>query len=179
MELGKLIRVWRSTDGGNGWEVVVDVPGVRQFAPVTVNQAADGTPYVVSTPFDHTFAFKSSSDADFAIAKKRGRGREILCLWPLDEERTGLLGPMVIRDAEGEFGKRPTHPEWYDGWMVDHANAMTVRLADGAWHNVLVYRCLHSALYHSLGRHPAPQAGCYVEEVTSQGHEQGAWNFET
>jgi len=177
VELGKLIRIWRSTDGGSRWDVVVDGPGVRQFAPVTINQAPDGTPYVVSTPFDLAFVFKMSLDADVATVRKRGRGREILSVWPLNEERTGLLSPMIIRDAEAEFGKRPSHPEWYDGWMVDHASASTVRLADGAWHNVLVYRCLHSALYHSLGRYPASQTGCYLEEVMSQGEARGMWNF--
>ena len=177
--LGKVIRVWRSTDGGgHGWEVVIDVPEARQFAPMTINQAADGTPYIVSTPYDHSFVFKLSSDPDLAAARMRGRGREILCVWALNGERSVLESPLVIRDADADFGKRPVDPEWYDGWMVDHANACTVRLSDGAWHNVLVYRGLHSALYHSLGRYPASQTGCYVEEVLSDGPALPVWDFE-
>ena len=177
--LGKVMRVWRSTDGGRGWKVVIDVPEVRQFAPVTINQAADGTPYVVSTPYDHSFVFKLSSDPDFATAKMRGRGREILYAWALNEKRSDLESPLIIRDADEEFGKRPIDPEWYDGWMLDHANAWTVRLSDGAWHSVLVYRCLHSALYHSLGRYPADETGCYVEEVLSDGPTLPVWDFKS
>ena len=46
------IRVWRSQDGGETWAQVINVSGALSSAPVSLNQAADGTPYVVSNLYE-------------------------------------------------------------------------------------------------------------------------------
>ena len=60
--------------------------------------------------------------------------------------------------------------------MVDHPSAAVLRLADGEWHGVVVYRVLNSAEHQ--GAEPAPQTGCYLEEVVSDGPVFAPWRFE-
>ena len=42
------IRVWRSRDNGENWEKVIHVAGIMSSGPITLNQAADGTPYIAT-----------------------------------------------------------------------------------------------------------------------------------
>ncbi len=147
------IRVWRSADQGATWSVVVDAPETIQEAPVSINSAADGTPFV--------------------SACLRNHGREILCLWPLNASRDGLMTPLIVRPARADFGPPPAGA---GGWMVDHPSAVVARLADGQWHSLLAYRILQSAEFSKAD--PAPQSGCYVEEVFSSGPVRPTWKFE-
>ncbi len=118
-EASNMIRVWRSADGGAGWELVIQVPQVRANA-----------------------------------------------------DRSALEEPVIARDALAEFGPAPGGSKW----MVDHPNAVTLRLADGQWHNVLVYRILVQKEHR--GAAPPPQTGCYVEEVLSDGPTAPPWRFD-
>jgi len=147
-----MIRVWRSTDGGKTWSLVVDIQGEREPAPMTLNRATDGTPYIA--------------------ANLVGRGREVVCLWPLNGARSGLLPPIVARDARADFGPPPSGSQW----KVDHPNASTLRLADGKWHSVLVYRIMDAAEHG--GAEPPAQTGCYVEEVLSSAPASPMWKFD-
>ncbi|MDP7274065.1 MAG: hypothetical protein QF363_01205 [Planctomycetaceae bacterium] len=144
------LRVWRSRDGAD-WKRIIESPETKGQAPVSINQAADGTPYLVSNPL--------------------GRERDRLVLWPLNDQRTGLLAPVLARDALEQFGPAPSGKAWF----MDHPNAAVVRLADGHWHNLLVYRIMDRG-EHS-GRAPAKQTGLYVETVRSTGPEHPQWNF--
>jgi len=166
---GNLVPLWRSDDGAKSWNLFAVFPTIRNEAPVTVNCAADGTVYVVSNPFD----------PDFKASPKTGRGRERVFLWTVDVTRRQLDPPIVVRNATAEFGPPPASPdpEWVEAWMLDHPNAGTIRLADGRWHHLLVYRIKHSPLCHSLKTVPAPQVGCYVDEVISSGPTVPGWNF--
>lgn len=145
-----VLRVWRSVDGVE-WKRVLEVPETKGQAPVSINRAADGSPYLVSNPL--------------------GRERDRLVLWPLNDQRTGVLDPVLARDALGQFGRAPSGKPWF----MDHPNAAVVRLADGHWHNLLVYRIMDRG-EHS-GRPPAEQTGLYVETVHSTGPERPMWNF--
>ena len=146
--------VWRSVDNGKTWEQVIYRKDCRSRSPVSINQAADGTPFVAANlpPHDRT--------------------REVLCYWPLNEERTDLEDCMIARDAPAEFGPAPSG-SW---WRIDHPTSAIVRLADGAWHSVLVYRIVDNGEIES-DADPTPQTGCYVEEVLSQGEAIPTWNF--
>jgi hypothetical protein len=146
------VRVWRSVDGKT-WKLIIEQPDVKGQAPVSIARAADGTPYLVSNPL--------------------GRERDKLVLWPLSADRSGFAEPIMARDALEQFGKPPGGPVWF----MDHANADVVRLADGRWHNLLVYRIMDRG-EHS-GKAPPPQSGFYVEEVLSSGPEIPAWHFAT
>ncbi len=167
--MGNLVRVWQSGDQGKTWRVLLTAPNIRNLAPVTVNCAADGTLYIVSNPFI----------PNFTPTPKTGRGRNTLCLWPLNPVRTGLETPLLIRDAVAEFGPPPASCdlERPETWMLDHPTAATVQLADDRWHNLLAYRVKHSPLWAAAATQPAPQTGCYLEEIFSSGPAVQAWEF--
>ena len=71
-----------------------------------------------------------------------------------------------------EFGLAPSG----DFWAVDHPSAMTVQLADSAWHNVIAMRICDTAEVR-VGADPVPQTGLYVEEVLSSGTPIPMWKF--
>lgn len=147
------VRVLHREEGGPQWEQVLSARGAHNPGPISINRAADGTPFIG--------------------ANLPGSGRETLCLWPLNEARTGLLEPLTARAAREEFGA----PEAADArWMVDHPSGAVVRLADGAWHALLAYRVLDSAEHR--GAAATDRTGCYVEEVQSDGPVMPAWRFE-
>ncbi len=146
--------VWRSTDNGETWEQVIYRKGCRSRSPVSINQAADGTPFVAANlpPHDRT--------------------REVLCYWTLNESRTDFEECRIARDAPAEFGPAPSG-SW---WRIDHPNSAIVRLADGAWHSLLAYRIVDNGEVEG-DADPPPQTGCYVEEVLSSGEAIPTWNF--
>ena len=145
-----VVRVWRSVDG-HAWKVIVEQPDMRGQSPVTINRAADGTPYIVSNA--------------------PGRERDKLVLWPFSRDRTGFEEPVTVRDALQQFGRPPSNIVWF----MDHPNAGVVRLADGRWHDLLVYRIMDRGEHG--GQAPPPQTGLYVEEVLSTGRATPAWRF--
>jgi hypothetical protein len=169
------IRVWRSRDGGQSWRKVLHVRGAVSSAPITLNRAADGTPYVAANLYE---VFLHPMDRIKVPVDSRGRvwaggrARNTLCLWPLDPDRTGLETPIVARDCRRDFGPPPGGT----AWRIDHPSSATVQLADGEWHNVLGARVLeYGELTHVLP--PTPRTGAYLEEVVSAGPAAPPWRF--
>ena len=174
------IRIWRSTDG-RSWKKIIHVVGAVAATPISLNQAADGTPYVASNPYEilmHPFrdpdgiwAKRISRDSQGRV---RGGGslREKLCIYPVNKDRSGLEATILARDPYVEFGLPPSGYLW----DLDHPVAATVQLGDGQWHNVLCYR-LCDLGETRLGSAPAPQSGIYVDEVLSSGTPIPTWNF--
>ena len=148
------VAVWRSTDNGKSWKQVIYRRKCRSESPVSINQAADGTPFVA------------------ANLPPLMRRRDILCYWPLNDSRTDLGELRIARDLRGEFGPAPSG-SW---WRADHPTSAIVRLADGAWHGILVYRIVDNGEIEGSAK-PAPQTGCYVEEVHSRGPATEVWKF--
>ena len=149
------IRVWRSTDDAQTWKLIVDEPDQVGFNPISINRALDGTPYVVSN----------------VMKEDRSYSREVLALWPLNKQRRGLVARRIVRDGPGEFGQPPTGRTW----KLDHPTSATLQLRDGKWHHVLIYRGKEDP----TSRRPIPQAGSYMEEVTSTGPPLPPWSFPT
>jgi hypothetical protein len=146
-----VVRIWRSNDSGNHWEIVINNEQARGQAPITINQAADGTPYVV--------------------ANRLGHERDWLALWQLTDDRTDLKEPIDARNATAEFGPPPSGMVWF----MDHPSSQTVRLADGCWRHLLTYRLMDRGEHG--GGSPPPQTGYYLEEVVSDGEAVGSWSF--
>ena len=146
------VRVWRSADS-QVWEQVLGAPGVRSAAPVVLNQAADGTPYISGNLIGH--------------------GRALLCLWPLNAARSALEAPVTARDCQAEFGPPAERAQWF----ADHPTTATVQLADGQWHNLLSYRVMAFRL-DNTGEAVTDHTGCYMEEVQSPGAARPAWRFQ-
>ncbi|MEA3477950.1 MAG: hypothetical protein U9R60_07210, partial [Bacteroidota bacterium] len=148
------IAVWRSMDNGQTWQQVIYRKNCRSASPVSIDQAADGTPFIV---------------ANYPPLMRR---RDILCYWPLNAGRTDLGELKIIRDARGEFGPAPSG-SW---WRIDHPTSAIVQLADRKWHSVLVYRVVDNGEIEG-DADPTPQTGCYIEEVFSSGEPRPTWNF--
>ncbi len=169
------VQVWRSQDEAQSWEKVIDVRGLTSIAPVTVNVAADGTPYIASNiylvptdPIDKRF--KLFRDRQGRI-KGGGWTRQKLYLWPLTKDRRGLEAPILAREPRADFGPPPGGSMW----RVDHPSSANIQLADGKWHNVLGYR-----IHEDVEDHDAVipvQTGAYLEEVISSGTPVPAWDF--
>jgi len=96
----------------------------------------------------------------------------VLGLWPLNEDRTDLEEVLIARDCRAEFGFAPSG-SW---WRVDHPRSAVVQLADGGWHDVLIYQIADNLEIEGAAD-MAPQTGHYVEEVFSRGEAIPAWNF--
>ena len=149
------VAVWRSLDNGETWKQVIYQKNYHAGpAPITINRAADGTPYIAANLFPYSPT------------------REILCFWPLNADRTELGELTIARDARGQFGPAPSG-SW---WRVDHPNSSVLRLADGKWHGVLTYHIADNGENDSFAS-PTPQTGCYVEEIISTGKAIPVWNF--
>ena len=148
------VAVWRSLDNGETWKQVIHQKDFHARSPISLNRAADGTPYIAANLFP------------------KSRTREILCLWPLNADRTELGELYIARDARGQFGPAPSG-SW---WRVDHPVSSVLRLADGKWHGVLTYHIVDNGEVEGFGS-LTPQTGCYVEEILSKGKAIPIWNF--
>jgi hypothetical protein len=153
------IMVWRSVDGEE-WECTINAEWTIGRGPVTVNRAADGTPYVAANPL-------LQGQEPFAWGE-----RGVLQIWPLNPARDGLLDPIVVCDCMREFGESPSG----EGWYVDHPSGQTVRLG-GEWHHILVHRVADRGEIKD-GTGPVGETGCYVSEVLSGGDMVAPWKLE-
>lgn len=169
------LRVWRGHDLESQWRQVINARGVVT-GPISINQAADGTPYVVSSLYQvalFPLAPRWKIIVGHHMVPHGGWMRETLCLWPLNAKRNGLEAPIVARDSRGEFGPPPDSSYW----LVDHAAAMTLQLADGEWRNILGYRVGSRGEMSKYGSDPTPFTGAYLEEVQSSGARIPVWTF--
>ena len=147
------IRVWRSTDEGRTWTKIVDLPQACSSAPISINRAQDGSPFIA--------------------ANLAGTVRAKLCFWPLNDARNGLLPPILIRDCAADFGPAPAETMWF----ADHPFSSTLRLGDGAHHSLLAYRVIAFSTKGRGGETLTPATGTYVEEVRSAGAPLPIWNW--
>ena len=171
------VRIWRSVDNGRTWKLIIEQNGII-VPPVSLNQAADGSPYIAANLQD---VIPGPNDQLTLVAKKNNtpvsvgkNSRSTLCIWPLKASRDGLEKPIVVKDCRAEFGPPPGNSNWT--WRADHPSGMALRLADGKWHAILGmrvqdYREIKEAMP------PTPHTGMYVHEVISQGEPHPVWKF--
>jgi hypothetical protein len=157
--------------------MIVEAKGVVSQAPITLNQAADGTPFITA----NLQSVMPGPRDPLSLSAKGGRmveagknSRNTLSLWPLKEERSGLAEPISVRDCRAEFGPPNGGSNWT--WRADHPSAMTVRLADGKWHTLLGVRVQdYREIKEAMA--PTPHTGMYVHEVISTGTPHPIWNL--
>jgi hypothetical protein len=176
------IRVWRSTNQGASWTQIIEAVGPISMSPVSINQAADGTPYIGANLYQVPLFPIGDERYNHSGYNTRARGsgrqrlggwlRETLVLWPLSKDRTRLEAPTVILDTRKEFGPPPGGSTWH----ADHPSSMVLQLADGKWHNIVGYRVLERAeATHAISA--SSHSGAFIEEIVSDGPARAAWNF--
>lgn len=167
-------RVYRSTDSGRTWASVLHLPRMRNATPVVLGRSAGGRPFITANPYQ---AGKDSQGRTIPSTHWRNK----LGLWPLTADRTGVLTPLRLLDADRQFG--PARQGIGEGmafdniWKLDHCLANVVRAADGRWRCVLSFRVSDAAV-NSGGADPADQAGFWTGEVEVSGEQPiPTWQF--
>jgi hypothetical protein len=176
-ELRHDVRIAASADGGRTWTLLLEKKGLIGAGPVTLNSAADGTPYIAANRLVVT---PREQDPLALDARARNRpvesnqnNRNTLSIWPLVSDRDDLADAVEVLDCRAQFGP-PAGSNWT--WRADHPSGMTVRLADGKWHHLLGlrvqdYREIKEAMP------PTPRTGMYVYELHSGAPPRPVWNF--
>ena len=171
------ICICRSTDGGRTWTKIIESLGLVSAAPITLNQAADGTPFIAA---NLKAVIPGPRDPLTLLAQQRKiaiepglNSRNTLTLWPLNEQRTALAATLQVLDCRAEFGP-PVGSNW--SWRIDHPSGMTVRLADEKWHHLLGAR-VQDYREIKVAMPPTARTGMYVYEVFSTGAPHPVWKF--
>jgi hypothetical protein len=172
------LRVFESRDGGTSWVDVITARGIIAPGPMTLNQAADGTPYLAA---NLQSVMPGPRDPLTLTAQQRNRPvepgvntRSTLAIWPISAARDAFSPAITVLDCRAEFGPPVGGGNWT--WRADHPSGMTVRLADGNWHHLLGvrvqdYREIKEAMP------PTPRTGMYLFEVLSSGESRPVWAF--
>jgi hypothetical protein len=171
------VRIVGSEDAGRSWSNLIEVNEAIGAGPITLNNAADGTPYIaacrlVNTPGPNdplTLAARARNRA----VESNSNSRNTLAIRPLSAGRDKLAEEIEVLDCRAKFGP-PQGSNW--SWRADHPSGMTVRLADGKWHHLLGvrvqdYREIKEAMP------PTSRTGMYVYEILSSGPVRPLWNF--
>ena len=171
-ELQYKFRVWRSLDGGRTWKNIIDIPDAREQAPVTLNQAADGTPYLAANIHNTSDTFPDGTPRPGGPSGQRATySRGTLAIWPINRMYDGLEEPVTVCDGWSEFSE----PGKTTDWWVDHPVGLTVRLEDG-WHHFLGFRAVSYEEVRGLSL-PLPPTGFYMREIVTDGPVFKPWVF--
>lgn len=163
------VRVWLSTDAGRTWQLVIESNGII-VPPISLNQAVDGTPYIVANLQN---IVPGPNDPLSKVPGTIGRNtRSTLAVWPLNATRTALENPIVVRDCRADFGPAAGGASWT--WRADHPSGMTVRLAEGKWHHLLGVR-VQDIREITAALPPTPHTGMHVHELLSKGTPHPPW----
>ena len=173
---GHPLRVWKTSNQGQDWKLIVYVGGISS-APLSINRAADGTPYIAANRYQYQTQYKNTPSIPFFLGSNGrpipdGGTRETLMAWPINDARNAVEIPVMIRDGLQEFGPPPNGTIW----SIDHPSGCTVQLADGKWRHVIGYRVFEKEENVAFVA-PTPHTGAYLEEVISAGKPIPAWNF--
>ncbi len=166
-ENSKSIELWTGREAGGPWSQHLRVPNARNTTTVSVHATADGEIFVLA-----------NCPAGPDLLRKVPRTltlRAQLALWQLAEGAAEFRPqqPRVIRDCLEEFGVLEKHR-----WYADHPVSATVRLADGLWHGLVVYRVMAFPVDSDKDWELlTPQTGCYVEEAGSAQPATPPWRF--
>lgn len=148
------LNAWKSSDGGRTWRQIVHFEKVRSNSPTSVGRTADGRVFIAGN-FQKGY-------------------RRHLALWPIAGDGASLGEPVTIRDATKEFKPNTSM------WLIDHPVSAILRLKGGEIVSVLSYRA-RDDFWGKDRNHPvtvpSPEAGCYIETVSSPGQPVPVWEF--
>jgi len=149
-------RIWRSTDNGEHWTLIVDEPNSRNWSPVVLNRTAGGIPFITYNPPPPPQTPQEKNRVKPAWIRDR------LIARTLDLERLTLQEPSELLDGNARFGLPPQGLPWY----IDHPIGAIVRLADERLHSLLSFRVAAAAEIASDAS-PAFCTGAWIEEITA------------
>lgn len=175
-EAGPPVRLWRKSEPASGWQQTFNRNGIANSTPITLNQAVDGTPYLLMNLYEPPFHLPPEIHSDGGISRIEPKGRRAersaILLVPLNAARDGLDTPLLAFDPLVEYGVPPHQTVW----AADHATGATVRLGDKDWHGLFGFRLLEwIENTHQTG--PTPLTGSYLAEVVSVGPAFPPWRF--
>ena len=144
------IPVWNSTDGGAHWQEAFRAERHRANSPVTIGATASGRPFILGNLMVGGMNQRSL-----------GYSRELLALWLLRPDGSGLESAQILRCGQLDFGPAPTQ----HGWKIDHPISTVVEDADGREVCLLTYRVQSSDenKLKEVGR--SPFSGTFVEKL--------------
>ena len=161
-------RVWRSVDGGHTWAEVLRREARHEQSPVTLNQAADGRPYLAA----NVYPLNGEGDAGEQTPERGPYSRARLAIWPLSHDFTDVLPPQMVFDAAA-LPSRPSDLSWW----VDHPTGATIRLADGQWRHILAFRVISEAEVRGHASSAPPESGLHIREIETGGAPRPPWRF--
>jgi hypothetical protein len=166
-------RVYRSQDNGATWSSIVHLADRRAASPVTLHRTAGGMVFLAANPLQEGLVDSHGHKVPTYSQ------RNLLAFWPLNDERNGLLPPAASWDADKLIGPpRPYPDDTRDNrWYLDHCVSAVVRLADEAWHTLLTFRAIDSAINHG-GAGPDPACGTWLMQFNDPAEPAAPpWRF--
>lgn len=137
-----------------------------------LNVTADGQPYLAGNPIRRRYWDHQGRQCNPAWM------REDLFLWPLNDDRSGVVLPTNVFDARRDFDMARSPQDAMNFWFIDHPIGGAYRLADGRWHSLLGFRVC-DMLEVQTDAAPTDPTGYWLEELTPT-HPQAerpAWLF--
>jgi hypothetical protein len=176
--LADRLRVYRSTDTGQTWELWLDDELMRSHGPVILQQTLAGEPYLITNPLRRPCIDNHGRTCHSTWM------REDLHIFKLTEDRRHVQNPVHLFDARRSFGvARHDSAGHVNFWYLDHPIAANVRLADGRWHTLVPFRVCE--LWEvCTDASSTPYTGLWIEELHGGAPADGAaihadpWHFE-
>lgn len=144
------IPVWHSTDGGQRWEKAFAAERHRANAPLVIGSTSSGRGFIAGNLMVGGMNQRSL-----------GYSRELLALWMIRPDDSGLESSKLLRCGQMDFGEAPT----LHGWKLDHPSSAVVEDADGRRVAVLSYRVQASDENRLKEVGPTLFSGVHVEQI--------------
>lgn len=144
------IPIWNSSDGGAHWQNQFSAERHRSNSPLVIGATPSGKAFVVGNLM-----------VGGMNQRALGYCRELLALWILREDGSGLHAPRILRCGQIDYGLAPTE----NGWKLDHPTSAVVEDLDGSKVTLLTYRVQASDENRLREIGPTPYSGVHVEQI--------------
>jgi hypothetical protein len=144
------IPCWASADGGESWQERFFEQQYRANSPLVLGTNAAGDPFVIANPLMGGINQRSL-----------GYSRELLVLWPVRPDGSGLETARFLRCGQVDFGPAPTP----NGWKLDHPCSAVIEDEAGRLRTLITYRVQASDENKSKDIGPTPSSGVHIEEL--------------
>lgn len=144
------IPVWNSTDSGASWHEGFHAGRHRANSPLCIGNTASGRPFIAANLMVGGMNQRSL-----------GYSRELLALWMVRPDGSGLESPAILRCGQLDCGPAPTQ----HGWKLDHPSSAVVEDSDGTPVCLLTYRVQASDENILKEVAPTPYSGTFVEKL--------------